>query len=111
MNADHPKNGRRSPRRRPEPLAVVTPVAESAALGPGAGAVRAFLSAAEVGAQLGLGRSRVYELAAAGVLPVVRLGRRMLFPRRGLDELAELAIERAKAELLAAVDRYPGRAA
>ncbi len=55
---------------------------------------------AEVGQQLGIRKSRVYELAAAGLLPVVRLGRRMRFPRCGLDELAAAAIERAKAEVL-----------
>lgn len=62
---------------------------------------RLFLTAAEVGRRLGLGKSRVYELAAAGALPVVRLSpRRMLFPRRGLEELAKAAIERAKARTL-----------
>ncbi len=59
--------------------------------GPGADA-RMFLSAEEVGHELGISRSRVYELAAAGQLPVVRLGRRMWFPRRGLDALADAAI-------------------
>ena len=58
--------------------------------------VRMFLTATEVGQQLGLGKSRVYELAAAGMLPVVRLGRRMLFPQRGLDALAEAAIQQVR---------------
>ena len=58
-----------------------------------------FLTAAEVGQELGLKKSRVYELAAAGLLPVVRLGRRILFPRRGLDALVDTAIERARARL------------
>ena len=62
---------------------------------------RMFLTAAEVGRELGIQKSRVYELAAGGLLPVVRLGRRMLFPRRGLEELAEAAIERTKANLAA----------
>ena len=52
---------------------------------------RRFLSAEEVGEQLGLKRSRVYELAAGGHLPVVRLGKRVLFPRRGLEELERAA--------------------
>jgi excisionase family DNA binding protein len=56
-----------------------------------------FLTAAEVGHELGIQKSRVYELAAGGMLPVVRLGRRVLFPRRGLEELADAAIERARA--------------
>jgi excisionase family DNA binding protein len=58
-----------------------------------------FLTAAEVGQELGLKKSRVYELATAGLLPAVRLGRRMLFPRRGLDMLVESAIERTRARL------------
>ena len=57
---------------------------------------RLFLSAAEVGRQLGLGKSRVYALAAEGLLPTLRLGRRMWFPRRGLEALADAAIERAE---------------
>jgi excisionase family DNA binding protein len=56
-----------------------------------------FLSAREVGVQLGLKPSRVYELAHAGALPVVRLGRRMWFPRRGLEALEAAAVERALA--------------
>jgi excisionase family DNA binding protein len=55
-----------------------------------------FLTAAEVGHELGIQKSRVYELAAGGLLPVVRLGRRILFPRRGLEELAETAIQRVR---------------
>ena len=55
-----------------------------------------FLTATEVGRELGVGKSRVYELAAGGVLPTVRLGRRIYFPRRGLEVLAEAAIERAR---------------
>jgi excisionase family DNA binding protein len=62
----------------------------------GAADSRPFLSATEVGEQLGLGKSRVYALAAEGLLPTVRLGRRILFPRRGLDALAEMAIEHAR---------------
>jgi len=56
---------------------------------------RRFLSAEEMGEQLGLKRSRVYELAASGHIPVVRLGKRMLFPRRGLEELERAAVDRA----------------
>ncbi|MBI3971454.1 MAG: hypothetical protein HY332_09215 [Chloroflexi bacterium] len=37
-----------------------------------------FLTAAEVDRELGIRKSRVYELGAGGLLPVVRLGRRML---------------------------------
>ena len=58
---------------------------------------RMFLTAAEVAQELGLQKSRVYELAAGDLLPVVRLGRRLLFPRRGLEALAEAAIARTQA--------------
>ena len=54
-----------------------------------------FLTAAEVGSLLNLRKSRVYELAAAGLLPTVRLGRRVLFSRRGLLAIDQAAIERA----------------
>ena len=43
---------------------------------------RLFLTATEVGHQLGLQKSRVYALAAEGLIPTVRLGRRIWFPRR-----------------------------
>ena len=64
---------------------------------------RPFLSATEVGQQLGLGKSRVYALAAEGLLPTVRLGRRMWFPRRGLEALADAAIERAEERIAGSV--------
>lgn len=57
---------------------------------------RLFLGAREVGRQLGIRKSRVYALAAEGLLPAVRLGRRVWFPSRGLDALAEAAIKRAQ---------------
>src|SRR3954467_5075236 len=60
---------------------------------------RLFLTAGEVADELGLKKSRVYELAACGMLPVVRLGRRTLFPPRGLDILIDDAIERARSRL------------
>jgi excisionase family DNA binding protein len=55
-----------------------------------------FLTAAEVGAILHLKKSRVYQLAAAGILPSIRLGeRKILFSRRGLEALDQEAIDRA----------------
>src|SRR5215469_243143 len=57
------------------------------------GSSRVFLNALEVGEQLGLRKSRVYELAAQGLLPSVRLGRRIWFPVRGLAGLADAAIQ------------------
>lgn len=62
---------------------------------------RVFLNAAEVGKQLGLRKSRVYELAAQGLLPNVRLGRRIWFPVRGLDALADAAIQDSRNRLTA----------
>jgi excisionase family DNA binding protein len=89
------------------PRSIIPPSQEPPTGAPGAPSAslpRLFLTASEVGQQLGIHRSRVYELAAGGLLPVIRLGRRMLFPRRGLEELAALAIERVKAEVLDAAD-------
>ena len=56
---------------------------------------RAFLSASEVGDRLGLKKSRVYQLVQSGDLHVVRLGRRVMFPREGLEELGRAAVQRA----------------
>ena len=41
---------------------------------------RLFLTAAEVGRQLGVRKSRVYALAASGLIPSVRLGPKKLIP-------------------------------
>jgi excisionase family DNA binding protein len=58
---------------------------------------RRFLTAAEVGALLGLRKSRVYELAAAGALPAVRLGvRKLVFSLRAIEELEREATDRAR---------------
>jgi len=55
-----------------------------------------LLSAAEVSTLLNLSKSRVYELAAAGLLPTVRLGsRKVLFSRRGILAMDQAAIDRA----------------
>jgi excisionase family DNA binding protein len=75
----------------------------------GAADDRLFMTVEEVGRLLGVRRSRVYELAARGILPVVRIGRRIRFPRRGLEGLADEAIARAKADL--AGEEWAGRAA
>jgi predicted DNA-binding transcriptional regulator AlpA len=61
---------------------------------------RVFLNACEVGQQLGLRKSRIYEMAAEGLPPSVRLGRRIWFPVRGLDALADAAIEDSRNRLL-----------
>lgn len=48
---------------------------------------RLVLTVAEAGQLLGISRAFAYELAARGELPVLRLGRRLLVPRRALLEL------------------------
>lgn len=47
------------------------------------------LKANQVQELLGIGRVRVYELAHAGELPTIRLGRRLLFPRDALRRWLE----------------------
>jgi excisionase family DNA binding protein len=71
-------------------------VTETEANGASQADERLFLSAIEVGRQLGVCKSRVYALAAEGLLPTVRLGRRLWFPKRGLEALANSAIQRAE---------------
>lgn len=56
---------------------------------------RLTVSVEEAGALLGISRAFAYELAARGELPCVRLGRRLLVPRKALDDL--LVIERGPA--------------
>jgi excisionase family DNA binding protein len=56
---------------------------------------REFLSLAEAGRLLGVGRCRAWELAHTGALPAIRLGRRWYVPRRALDALVEGALERS----------------
>jgi excisionase family DNA binding protein len=57
---------------------------------------RLFLSVEEAGALLGVKRSRAQQMAQRGLIPTVRLGRRLLVPRRVLEVLADAAIERAR---------------
>jgi excisionase family DNA binding protein len=54
-----------------------------------------LLRAAEVAAILGIGRSTVFELVAAGELPVVRIGRSVRVPRHALYGWIEERTERA----------------
>ena len=44
-----------------------------------------LLKAEEVGHVLGVGRSKAYELIASGALPVVKIGRAVRVPERGLQ--------------------------
>lgn len=47
---------------------------------------RLALSVEEAGALLGISRDLAYDLVARGELPSVRLGRRLVVPRRTLEE-------------------------
>jgi excisionase family DNA binding protein len=48
---------------------------------------RETLSVIEAGRRLGLGKDAAYRAAKSGELPVLRIGRRMLVPRRALDRM------------------------
>jgi len=45
-----------------------------------------LLNAEETATLLGLGRTKVYEMLAAGELPVIRIGRSVRVPREGLAD-------------------------
>jgi excisionase family DNA binding protein len=47
------------------------------------------LTVPEAGELLGICRGTAYKLARDGVLPALRLGRRLVVPRRALDRLLE----------------------
>ena len=44
-----------------------------------------LLRATEAGKLLGLGRSKVFAMVAAGELPVIRIGRSVRIPRQALE--------------------------
>lgn len=46
---------------------------------------RLALSVEEAGALLGISRDLAYDLVACGTIPSVRLGRRLVVPRRALE--------------------------
>ncbi len=46
----------------------------------------------EAGVLLGIGRGLAYEMAKTGRLPVLRFGKRMVVPRRLLDDMLQTAI-------------------
>jgi excisionase family DNA binding protein len=52
---------------------------------------RLTLSVPEVAARLGLSRNGAYEAVAAGQIPSIRIGRRVLVPRVALDRLLDQA--------------------
>ncbi len=45
-----------------------------------------FMKLPEVAARLNISRSKAYELAAANVIPTIRLDKAVRVPRRGLEE-------------------------
>lgn len=47
------------------------------------------LTVPEVAVLLGISRTHAYELAARGEIPALRLGRRIVVPRRGLERLLD----------------------
>ena len=56
---------------------------------------RQTLTVEEAARVLGIGRGLAYELAREGRIPVVRLGRRVLVPRSGLEAMLRAAIRDA----------------
>jgi excisionase family DNA binding protein len=50
---------------------------------------RLALSVEEAGSLLGISRDLAYDLVAQGQLPSVRLGRRLVVPRRALEAMLE----------------------
>ena len=48
---------------------------------------RATLTIEQAAQILGVGRSAAYEAARRGEIPTIRIGRRVLVPRAGLDRL------------------------
>jgi len=54
---------------------------------------RLVLTVAEAGELLGISRAFAYELVARGELPVIRLGRRRLVPKRALLALIDVDVE------------------
>ncbi|MGM9320864.1 helix-turn-helix domain-containing protein [Deinococcus aquaticus] len=52
-----------------------------------------LLSATQTSEFLNIGRNRVYELAHSGILPFIRLGNRMLFPRTALLRWIDTRLE------------------
>lgn len=57
----------------------------------------AFLTVSQFGDLMGVRRSRAHALVASGKVPVVRFGRRLFIPRRGVEQLIDNAIATAEA--------------
>ncbi len=57
---------------------------------------RMTLSIDEAAAMLGISRAHAYELVRRGELPRLRLGRRVVIPRKALEEYVEDATANAR---------------
>jgi len=57
--------------------------------------VKLLVSPQDAAAALSIGRSKVFELLAAGELASVKIGRRRLIPRQALDQYIERLREEA----------------
>ena len=64
-----------------------------------------LLRAGEVARLLGLGRSKVFAMLAAGELPAIRIGRSVRVPRVALERWIE-----ERAQQTSGTDYAPGRA-
>jgi excisionase family DNA binding protein len=53
---------------------------------------RRWLSVAELARELGLSQMTLYRVIAAGEVPAVRIGRRLVVPARVLDDMAAAAL-------------------
>jgi excisionase family DNA binding protein len=51
---------------------------------------RLTISVEEAGQLLGISRGLAYELVSRGDIPSIRLGRRIVVPRRALDQLLDI---------------------
>jgi excisionase family DNA binding protein len=47
------------------------------------------LTVEEAGRRLGIGRSLAYQLARCGKIPTIRLGRRLVVPRKRLERMLD----------------------
>lgn len=59
---------------------------------------RETLTMGEVARRLGIGMNSAYRLARAGVIPVLRVGRRLLVPRRALEKVLADPTRRQRAQ-------------
>ena len=58
--------------------------------------IKLVLTIEEAGRLLGISRPHAYKLAREGQLPIIRLGKRMVVPRRALEEYLASAKPKSK---------------